>query len=218
MRTKNKIIFFLLSFIPSLVISQTKIEEKEGYIYVKEGESQVQLAMPEEMKDADAYIIKLNKLTDTKSINADILNRSKKLGLFKKNKDDLKKGLLTETMKIELIKKSNEGSINKDELKLLNQLKEDGSNKNNLEVLKNLAVESYLKKANDAYNQKNYKKALHYSELANQLDSKNYRIKAMIGSLHYRLGNDKLAKKYWTNSLKFNSNQPSIKLYLRKIK
>jgi tetratricopeptide (TPR) repeat protein len=174
--------------------------------------------MPEEMKDADAYIIKLNKLTDTKSINADILNRSKKLGLFKKNKDDLKKGLLTETMKIELIKKSNEGTINKDELKLLNQLKEEKSNKNNLEVLKNLAVESYLKKANDAYNQKNYKKALHYSELANQLDSKNYRIKAMIGSLQYRLGNDKLAKKYWTNSLKFNPNQPNIKLYLRKIK
>jgi tetratricopeptide (TPR) repeat protein len=200
------------------VISQTKIEEKEGYIYIKEGDSQVQLAMPEEMKDADAYIIKLNKLTDTKSINADILNRSKKMGLFKKNKDDLKKGLLTETIKIELIKKSNEGTINKDELKLLNQLKEEKSNKNNLEVLKNLAVESYLKKANDAYNQKNYKKALHYSELANQLDSKNYRIKAMIGSLQYRLGNDKLAKKYWTNSLKFNPNQPNIKLYLRKIK
>lgn len=199
------------------MISQTKIEEKEGYIFVKEGESQVQLAMPEEMKDAEAYIIKLNKLTDTKSINADILNRSKKLDLFKKNKDDLKKGLLTETMKIELIKKSNEGTINKDELKLLNELK-DESNKNNLEVLKNMAVESYLKKANDAYNQKNYKKALHYSELADQLDSKNYRIKAMIGSLHYRLGNDKLAKKYWTNSLKFNQNQPSIKLYLRKIK
>lgn len=214
----KKYLIFVLSFLSLQAFSQTKIREKDGYIIVKEGKKQVQMALPEEMKDADAYIIKLNKLTDTKSINADILNRTKNLGVFKKTKDDLKKGALTETLKLELIKKNNEGTINKDELKLLNEIKEDSANKKNLDILKNMAIDGYLKKANDAYNLKNYKKALHYAELAHQLDPKNYRIKAMIGSLHYRLGNDKLAKKYWTDSLKFNSNQPNIKLYLRKIK
>ena len=213
--------FFVFGSFIQAVQSQTSIKEKGGYIIIKEGKSRVQLHLPEEMKNADAYIIKMNKLTDSNSINADILNRSKNLGLFKNTKDKLKKGLMNEALKLELIRKSNDGTLSKKELKLLKDLKDqetDVNKKKNLDVITNLAVESYLKKANDAYNSKNYKKALHYSELADQLDSKNYRIKAMIGSLHYRLGNDKLAKKYWTDSLKFNPNQPNIKLYMRKIR
>ena len=131
----KKYLIFVLSFLSLQAFSQTKIREKDGYIIVKEGKKQVQMALPEEMKDADAYIIKLNKLTDTKSINADILNRTKNLGVFKKTKDDLKKGALTETLKLELIKKNNEGTINKDELKLLNEIKEDSANKKNLDIL-----------------------------------------------------------------------------------
>ncbi|MBG08423.1 MAG: hypothetical protein CME68_06665 [Halobacteriovoraceae bacterium] len=221
MMTKLFISFLILGFLIQSAFSQTSIKEKGGYIIIKEGKKRVQLNLPEEMKDVDAFIIKMNKLTDSKSINADILNRSKNLGLFKKTKDDLKKGALNETLKLELMKKSDEGSASKEELKLLQDLKDQEKNTNkkkNLDVITNLAVESYLKKANDAYNVKNYKKALHYSEMADQLDSKNYRIKAMIGSLHYKLGNDKLAKKYWTESLKFNPNQPNIKLYMRKLR
>ena len=221
MMTKLFLSFFILGSLIQMASSQTSIKEKGGYIIIKEGKKRVQLSLPEEMKDADSYIIKMNKLTDSKSINADILNRSKNLGLFKQTKDDLKKGAMNEALKLELIKKSNEGTLSKKELKLLQDLKDqekDANKKKNLDVITNLAVESYLKKANEAYNAKNYKKALHYSEMADQLDSKNYRIKAMIGSLHYRLGNDQLAKKYWTDSLKFNPNQPNIKLYMRKIR
>lgn len=221
MMTKLFISFFILGSLIQMASSQTSIKEKGGYIIIKEGKKRVQLSLPEEMKDADSYIIKMNKLTDSKSINADILNRSKNLGLFKQTKDDLKKGAMNEALKLELIKKSNEGTLSKKELKLLQDLKDqekDANKKKNLDVITNLAVESYLKKANEAYNAKNYKKALHYSEMADQLDSKNYRIKAMIGSLHYRLGNDQLAKKYWTESLKFNPNQPNIKLYMRKLR
>ncbi len=219
--TKLFLSFFILGSLIQMASSQTSIKEKGGYIIIKEGKKRVQLSLPEEMKDADSYIIKMNKLTDSKSINADILNRSKNLGLFKQTKDDLKKGAMNEALKLELIKKSNEGTLSKKELKLLQDLKDqekDANKKKNLDVITNLAVESYLKKANEAYNAKNYKKALHYSEMADQLDSKNYRIKAMIGSLHYRLGNDQLAKKYWTESLKFNPNQPNIKLYMRKLR
>ena len=219
--TKLFLSFFILGSLIQMASSQTSIKEKGGYIIIKEGKKRVQLSLPEEMKDADSYIIKMNKLTDSKSINADILNRSKNLGLFKQTKDDLKKGAMNEALKLELIKKSNEGTLSKKELKLLQDLKDqekDANKKKNLDVITNLAVESYLKKANEAYNAKNYKKALHYSEMADQLDSKNYRIKAMIGSLHYRLGNDQLAKKYWTESLKFNPNQPNIKLYIMKIR
>ncbi len=221
MMKKLLISFFILGPLTQMSFSQTSIKEKGGYVIIKEGNSRVQLSLPEEMKGADAYIIKMNKLTDSKSINADILNRSKNLGLFKKTKDDIKKGAINEALKLELIKKSNEGTLSKKELKLLKDLKDqekDVNKKKNLDVITNLAIESYLKKANDAYNAKNYKKALHYSEMADQLDSKNYRIKAMIGSLHYRLGNDQLAKKYWTESLNFNPNQPNIKLYMRKIR
>ena len=163
----------------------------------------------------------MNKLTDSKSINADLLNRSKNLGLFKNTKDDIKKGFINETLKLELIKKSKEGTLTKKELKLLQDLKgqeKDAKKKKDLDVITSLAVEIHLNKANDAYNSKNYKKALHYSEMADQLDPKNYRIKAMIGSLYYRLGNEQLAKKYWTESLKFNPNQPNIKLYMRKLR
>ena len=75
---------FILGFFNQAAQSQTSIEEKKGgYILIKEGKSRVQLHLPEEMKNADSYIIKMNKLTDSESINADILNRSKNLGPLK---------------------------------------------------------------------------------------------------------------------------------------
>ena len=88
MMKKLLISFFILGPLTQMSFSQTSIKEKGGYIIIKEGKKRVQLNLPEEMKGAEAYIIKMNKLTDSKSINADLLNRSKNLGLFKKTKDD----------------------------------------------------------------------------------------------------------------------------------
>lgn len=72
-------------------------------------------------------------------------------------------------------------------------------------------------KANELFQQRDYTAAMKILIKAHKQAPHSTRVNNMIGSIFYALEDYEMARKYWTQSLAVNANQPQVEKYLNKL-